>query len=188
MKILVTGNPTYGIAEAISRILSVEHQLDFVSKTYNNIDLNDQLQLSNFVINSHNYDIVINNARLHSFNQVKLLQQVWQSWAKSSKEGLIINVGSSADQGRDLADGIYGAEKSALKRLSELYAFRSTFKKSNIKVTYLSFGWADTPLLNRVLPNVKKHSADEIANIIKWVIDYPVTTSNINEIRVEVTQ
>lgn len=188
MKVLVTGNPTYGIAQAIDRVLSPVHQVDFVSRKHNNIDLNNHSEIINFANNSLNYDVVVNNVRLHGFNQIKLLEQVWQTWTNAKKPGLIINIGSTSDNSRDIGDAIYGSEKSALKKLSETYAYRSVFKKSNIKVTYLSFSWVDTPVLNRVLPNVVKHPSDEIANVIKWVIEYPVASSNLNELRFEVIQ
>lgn len=186
MKIIITGNPNYGIAQSINDIF-IEHKLSFFSKNYNGYNLTDSDKILEFAEKSLEYDVFINNARLTQYNQVKLYETVYHKWASVKKQGLIINIGSTVDLARD-ANYPYASEKMALKKASETGAFASNFKNSGIKVTYIACGWVNTPVLEKVLPNVKKHSSDEIALLLKWIIEYPVTTTCINEIRLETMQ
>lgn len=188
MKILVTGYSGYGVAKAIFDVFNDSHELKFFSKKENNVDLNDPNEINKFCQISLDYDIVINNARLKNYHQAILFEKVYFTWLTNKKiGGHIINIGSSVDIARDRVLQ-YGAEKAALKKISEQAATASVFKNSNIKVTYISFGWVSTPIVVRDLPNVKKHSSEEIANIIKFVINYPYATTNISEIRIEPIQ
>ncbi len=186
MKVLVTGNPNFGIAESINKNF-LGHELAFYSRNYNNFDLNNPVKIREFSNLSLQHDVFINNARLANYNQVKLYEEVYRRWILEKKQGLIINIGSTADSARD-ANHTYASEKAALKKASEGGSFASNFKKSGVKVTYISFGWVATPVLNRDLPNVKKHSPDEIALLLKWIVEYPVSSSCINEIRLEPIQ
>lgn len=186
MKILVTGNPEYGVASGLKAMLGVEHDVSFVSPKYNNIDLNKTEDFKKVVNDSVNYDVVINNVRLSDYNQVKLFDGIYKKWTTNKKRGQIINIGSLADQTRDRT-WMYGAEKAALKQASAAGGFANIFKGSGIKVTYLAFGWVSTPAIEASEPNVKKHSVEEIARLIKWILDYPDNT-NIIEIRMEPIQ
>lgn len=186
MKVLVTGNPNYGIAESINNNF-LGHELAFYSRNYNNFDLNNADKITELANISLQYDVFINNARLAKYNQVKLYEEVYRKWASVKKQGLIINMGSTADTARDVNNS-YACEKAALKKASEGGSFANNFKNAGIKVTYISFGWVSTPVLNRDLPNVKKHSSDEIALLLKWIIEYPIPSSCFNEIRLEPIQ
>ena len=186
MKILVTGNPNYGIAEAIKNTL-VDHEVSFYSKNYNNFDLTDPAKMAELVLLSLQYDVFINNARLSRYSQVKLYEDIHTMWWKSKKKGSIINIGSTADSARD-QHSVYATEKAALRKISDAGSFACNFKHSGIKVTYIAFGWAATPVLNTVLPHVKKHESEEVARLLKWVIEYPVSSTCINEIRMEPIQ
>lgn len=186
MKVLVTGNPNYGIAQSINNNF-FGHELAFYSRNYNNFDLNNPDKISELAIHSLEHDVFINNARLANYNQVKLYEEVYRKWLLEKKQGLIINMGSTADTARD-ANYTYASEKAALKKASEGGSFANNFKSTGIKVTYISVGWVATPILNRDLPKVKKHSPDEIASLLKWIIEYPVNSSCINEIRLEPIQ
>lgn len=186
MKILITGNPEYGVASGLKSVLGIEHTVDFVSPKYNNIDLNKIEDFKKVVNDSINYDVFINNARLSNYNQVQLFDSIHKKWIADKKHGQIINIGSVADQVRDRT-WIYGSEKAALKQASAGAGFASVFKNTGIKVTYLAFGWVSTPMIEASEPNVKKHSVEEIASLIKWILDYPANT-NIIEIRMEPIQ
>ena len=186
MKVLVTGNPNFGIAESINKHF-LGHELAFYSRNYNNFDLTNPEKITELANVSLHYDVFINNARLGKYNQVNLYEEVYRKWILEKKQGLIINMGSTADTARD-ANHTYASEKAALKKSSEGGSFANNFKNTGIKVTYISFGWVATPVLNRDLPNVKKHSPDEIASLLKWIVEYPVNSSCINEIRLEPIQ
>lgn len=186
MKLIITGNPNYGIAEAINKNFH-GHELAFYSKNYNDFDLNNTEKISEFANRSLQYDVFINNARLSSYNQVRLYDEVYRKWAFEKKQGLIINIGSTADTAKD-ANYAYASEKAALKKASEGGSYANNFKNTGIKVTYVSFGWVSTPILNRDLPKVKKHTPDEIALLLKWIVEYPYISSCLNEIRMEPIQ
>lgn len=186
MKILITGNPNYAIGEALNTILN-SHELKFVGKRTSGIDLNDLATMDKFSIFSLDYDVFINNSRLDNFSQSILFNKVYNTWLDNKKSGQIINIGSTGDTGRD-KQWLYGPEKIALRKATEQASYTSAFKQSGIKVTYLAMGWVATPLVEKYEPNVKKHSPDEIAKLIKWILDYPIDTTNINEIRIEPIQ
>lgn len=186
MKILVTGNPNYGIAEAINKNFN-GHELVFYSRNYNNFDLNNPQKITELAILSLQYDVVINNVRLTNYNQVKLYETIYHKWILVKKHGQIINLGSTVDISRD-ANYTYASEKAALKKASETGSYANNFKHAGIKVTYVSFGWVSTPVLVKDLPDVKKHSSDEIALLLKWIVEYPFISSCINEIRLEPVQ
>ena len=186
MKILVTGNPNYGIAQSINKNF-YGHELAFYSRNYNDFDLNNPEKISELATCSLQYNVFINNTRLSKYNQVKLYEEVYRKWIIEKKQGHIINIGSTADSSRD-TNYTYASEKAALKKASECGSFANNFKNTGIKVTYVSFGWVATPILNRDLPNVKKHSPEEIALLLKWIVEYPISSSLINEIRLEPIQ
>lgn len=186
MKILVTGNPEYGVASGLKAILGQDHIVDFVSPKHNGIDLNKQEDFRKVVDNSLAYDVIINNVRLSDYNQVKLFDSIYRKWMANRKQGQIINIGSLADNVRDKT-WAYGSEKAALKQASASGSFASIFKNTGIKVTYIAFGWVSTPAIEASEPNVKKHSPEEIAKLIKWILDYPFNT-NIIELRMEPVQ
>jgi NAD(P)-dependent dehydrogenase (short-subunit alcohol dehydrogenase family) len=188
MKILITGSPNYGIASALNNLLSANHELTFIGKRFNGSDLTYEVEMTKLAVASLNYDVFINNSRLSNYAQIRLFEKVYTTWLRNNKtNGRIINVGSTVDIASDKVLQ-YGAEKAALKRISEQAGQACVFRKSNIKVTYLSMGWVDTPIVNEHLPNVKKHSVDEIAEAIRFIIEYPYSNTNISEIRLEPIQ
>lgn len=189
MKILSTGNPNYGVAAAIKKIFNnTEHTVDFVSRNSSiAMDLCDPEQMKKFSQLSLDYDAVINNVRLKNFSQTLLLDKITGTWTTFSKKGHIINLGSSSDSVRNF-HLLYSTEKASLKKYSDNHSFNCTFKQSGIKVTYLSFGWVTNPLSNHSFVKEKKHDAIEIAGLIKWILEYPVLNTNINEIRIEPIQ
>ena len=182
MKILITGNPDYGIANSLKEILGPDHELTFVSRTANNINLTTALGVFKLVQLSIDCDIFINNSCLTNFAQTTVYDEVWNNWKASGKSGFIINIGSSAEKIVNRS-WKYSSEKAALKRASEQGAFQSAWGKSNIRVTYISMGHVSTPYVRNRDPNLKKHTMDEVANLIKWVIEYPSYT-NIDELSV----
>lgn len=188
MKILSTGHPGYGIAAAIKKVFEQsEHTVHFASRSYNNMNLCDIEQIKKFAEMSIEYDAVINNSSLKNFSQTILFDKIISVWRICNKKGHIINIGSAADSSRNF-DSTYSTEKNSLKKHSENHALNCIYKNSGIKVTYISFGWVSTHIVNTKFPNEKKHDATEIASLIKWVLDYPISTTNINEIRIEPIQ
>ena len=77
MKILISGNPAFGLAEALNSVL-VEHELTFVSRTTHKLDLTKTENQQVFADMSIDYDVVILNSALWKFNQTLLLEAVYK--------------------------------------------------------------------------------------------------------------
>ena len=68
MKILISGNPAYGLAEALATSLA-EHELTFVSRTTHKLDLTKSENQQIFADMSVDYDVIVINSALWKFNQ-----------------------------------------------------------------------------------------------------------------------
>lgn len=185
-KIIISGNKTHGIASGISNVLENGYDLTFCSRK-SGFDLTSETGRNEFVKLSLDHDIFINNSALWRFNQTLLLEAVWKAWNDSGKIGQIINLGSTADRQIYGGNWMYPAEKNALRHQS-LSQSMSSIGGNKIKVTYLSYGYVKTPKIEMKHPDKTKHDPDEIARIIKWIIEYPVETSNIVEISLDPIQ
>ena len=71
MKILISGNPAYGLAQALNLELA-DHELTFVSRTTHKLDLTKTENQQVFAEMSLDYDVVIINSALWKFNQTLL--------------------------------------------------------------------------------------------------------------------
>ena len=182
MKILVTGNPEYGIAKSLNEVLTIDHTLVFLSRKTNDTDLTTDAGIDKLLHCSTDCDIFINNSCLINFSQTTVYYKLWNYWKSIKKSGLIINIGSNAEKIINQS-WIYSAEKSALKKASEQGSYKSTWEQSGIKVTYISIGHVNTPFIEKRDPKFKKHTMNEIANLVKWVIEYPVNT-NIHDLTI----
>ena len=72
LKVLMTGNPTYGLAEKFS---IVHTQTDFASRS-NDYDLCTKQGRVKLAQSSLHYDVFINSSALHQFNQSLVLETV----------------------------------------------------------------------------------------------------------------
>jgi len=180
-KILVSGNPKYGLAEALSSVLAA----DFVSRS-NGYDLSTIEGQERLVQLSHGYDAFVNLASLSEFAQVNLLQKVWTNWQNHKRAGHILSIGSTLDRWLSSGDRIYAVEKAALQRLSNQLAL-ATHGKSQIRVSLVSLGMLATPGMQRKFPEKNKMDLTQAATIIKWALDCPEGL-NINEISIDPIQ
>lgn len=185
-KIIVSGNKNHGVAAGIHTVMEKDYDITFCSRK-TGYDLTTDDGRNRFVDLSLNHDVFINNAALWKFNQTLLLESVWKAWHESGKKGHIINLGSTADRQIYGGNWLYPAEKNALKHQS-LSQSMSAISGSKIKVTYLGYGYVKTPKIEEKHPGKNKHDPIEIAKIIKWIIEYPVDTSNIIEISLDPIQ
>lgn len=179
MKILVTGNPNYGLAEGIKSHMGG----DYISRS-NGYDLCSDEGRNKAVEKSLEYNVFINNAALWRFNQTILLEKVWDAWKTNNHKGHIINIGSTADIIVRGTNWIYPNEKKALKAQSRNLSTLSTWDCPNIRVTYIAFGSIDTPKVREKHPDRLFLTVDDASNTIKWVIDSPKHIS-INEISLD---
>ncbi len=182
MKILVTGNPDYGIAKSLKEVLTTDHELVFLSRKTNDTDLTTEAGIAKLLHYSTDCDVFINNSCLTDFAQTTVYYKLWNYWKSIKKSGTIVNMGSNAEKIVNQS-WMYSAEKAALKKASEQGAYKSAWERSGIKVTYISVGHVNTPFIEKRDPGFKKHTMEEIANLVKWVIDYPFNT-NINDLTI----
>lgn len=184
MKILTTGNPEFGLAFEINKIMIS----DFVG-SHNDYDLMDDEVIKAVVEHSLNYDVFINNIRLHSFQQTKILSLVAEFWAQNKKNGKIINIGSVADRAlRSTKLMEYSSEKISLKQLSTQLHYLHAHKKHTVSSTYIAFGYMNTENCHaHRIKSIKKMTVIEAANIIKWNLECPSSLA-IEEIRIEPVQ
>lgn len=179
MKILVAGNPNYGLAAAIKTIFP---DAVFASRTSGNWDLTIRENRKNFAKLSLEYDVVLSVSCLWHFYQTELVQEVALAWSKIQKVGRIIAIGSSADTPVKPTSWDYPASKKALRaycrQLSQM-AINET--GPGFRVTYLSPGNLHTPLQDSKLPDTPKLDCDYVAGIIQWILSQPMGV-NISEI------
>ena len=183
MKMLMTGNPTYGLAEKFNIVCPTT---DFASRT-NSYDLCNKSSRVRLAYDSLAYDVFINSSALFQFNQSLVLETVWKTWKENNKQGHIINIGSTVDYASKGAEWIYPQEKKALKSLSRQYAMLGIWGDSGIRVSYVSFGSLETKKVHEKHPDRKLMNVTQAAEYIKWIIDAPINI-NINELHMDPIQ
>jgi NAD(P)-dependent dehydrogenase (short-subunit alcohol dehydrogenase family) len=183
MKIIVTGNKGWGVAEAISKYLSSEYKV-FCASRQSWHDLSTESGVQDFTAKSFEYDAFINCAKLKNFQQTLLLKAVWDSWKEREKTGHIINIGSTVDTGLKGGSRLYTTEKVALRNLSRKLTY-DAMGGSGIRVSYISFGYLNTK--NVSFKDKVKVDLGDVVNVIKWVLESP-SYININEISIDPIQ
>jgi short-subunit dehydrogenase len=183
MKILISGNPSFGLAEALDKELS-HHELTFVSRTTHDLDLTKAENQQKFAEMSVDYDAVIINSALWKFNQVLLLEAVYKKLKLAGKQTLIICIGSTTDRVMKATDWLYNAEKKALRDYCNSLGMTGVWAK-NPRVTLISFG---------SLSNVQAKHLDrktmpirKAAEYVNWILEQP-DEFHINEISIDPLQ
>jgi len=182
MKILITGNPEFGLAKSLYKIYP---EAMFVSR-HNDHDITKKKIREHIAMVSLEYDVFINNSALHAFNQTLLLEEIYNAAAKIGHQLHIINVGSTTDKVNGSRVWMYNTEKKTLRDMNNTMGLVSNWQKSSgPKVSYISFGTLSN--------NQHKHQdrqcidIDEAASYIKWIVDQPSYLS-INEISIDKMQ
>lgn len=183
MKILISGNPDFGLAEALNLELT-QHELTFVSRTTHDLDLTKAENQQVFAEMSVDYDAVIINSALWKFNQVLLLEAVYKKLKLAGKQTLIICIGSTTDRVMKATDWLYNAEKKALRDYANSLGMSGVWAK-NPRVTLISFGSLSNVQAKH--PDRKTIPIRSAANYIKWILEQP-TEFHINEISVDPLQ
>jgi len=183
MKILISGNPAYGLAEALDTELT-EHELTFVSRTTHKLDLTKTEHQQVFADMSIDYDVVIINSALWKFNQTLLLEAVYKKLKTENKQTLIICIGSTTDRVMKATDWLYNAEKKALRDYANSLGMTGVWA-TNPKVTLISFGTLSNNQTKH--PDRKTMPTKQAADYIKWIISQPAGV-HINELSVDPLQ
>lgn len=183
MKILISGNPAYGLAEAIGSVLN-DHELTFVSRTTHQLDLTKSENQNKFAEMSIDYDCVIINSALWKFNQTLLLEAVYKKLKAEGRQTLIICVGSTTDRVMKATDWLYNAEKKALRDYCNSLGMTGVWAK-NPRVTLISFGTLSNVQAKH--PDRKTMPTKKAAEYIKWILEQP-SGVHVNELSVDPLQ
>jgi len=183
MKILISGNPFFGLAEAIKHELDA-HELTFVSRTTTGLDLTRAENQQAFAEMALDKDVIIINSALWKFNQVLLLEAVYKRLKAADKQPLIICIGSTTDRVMKATDWLYNAEKKALRDYANSLSLTGVWAK-NPRVTLISFGSLSN--VQEKHPDRKTIPIQGAASYIKWILEQPAEF-HINEISVDPLQ
>lgn len=140
---------------------------DFLSPNCAGFSRSNGYDISNFnkiLEDSYNHQIFINNA-YEDFYQSKLLLAYFHKFKFENK--IIINVGSSAADPKKIfkEDNAleYQMHKKSLKILCEDLQEVIKFKKYNLKVLYVSFGYVGTTRILKKYPELTTYISEEEA-------------------------
>ena len=183
MKILISGNPFFGLAEAMNNEL-VLHELTFVSRTTKGLDLTRAENQQAFAEMALDYDVIIINSALWKFNQVLLLEAVYKKLKAAGKQTLIICIGSTTDRVMKATDWLYNAEKKALRDYANSLSLSGVWANTP-RVTLISFGSLSNVQAKH--PDRKTIPIQGAASYIKWILEQPAEF-HINEISVDPIQ
>jgi NADP-dependent 3-hydroxy acid dehydrogenase YdfG len=180
MKILITGNPSYGLAAGLSKLYP---DATFISRS-NGYDLtskNGHTKLEEIITE---YDVFVNSSALWKFNQTLILESVYKKCLDAKHNIRIICIGSTTDRVKKATSWIYNAEKKALRDYANSLSLSGVWQ-GGPRVSLVSLG---------SLSNVQAKHPDRIcleisraAEYIKWVIDQPLDIC-INEISIDPLQ
>lgn len=177
---LIAGNNTYGLAEAICKIYP-----DAVcASRKSGFDLTMSADQNKFAELAKEHDIIILCSALWKFNQTVLLDSVYKSCLTRDTPTHIICVGSTTDRVKNGKAWLYNAEKKALRDYSNTLALGGVWGNTP-KITYVSYGTLSNNQHKH--PDRKCIDIDMAASYIKWVIEQPISLS-INEISIDAMQ
>ena len=181
-KILISGNPKYGVAQAISEVFT-EHQLEFASRA-TGWDFTSSKCQQEFAETALNYDVVIVNSALWKFNQTILLDVVYKKLKAEGRNTLIVCIGSTTDRVCKGTEWLYNAEKKALRDYCNSLGINGVWN-GGPRVTLISFG----TLSNNQHKHPDRRTMDikMAAEYIRWIIEQPGNL-HINELSVDPLQ
>lgn len=183
MKVLVTGNPNYGLAQAYA---GINADAQFASRS-NGYDLTTNDGIKRFAEFSLGFDVLVNNAALYQFWQTTLLYKVWEKWREAEHPGHIINIGSTIDWSHRPRSWLYSIEKKALYDGSMELGALGVWDHTGIRTTYLSFGSLNTPKVANKHPDRTLMDVNKAAAYIQYIVDTPKEL-NINVLHVDPMQ
>ena len=180
MKVLVSGNPNFGLAQALHKIYP---DATFCSRL-NDYELTNKQGRQEFAQLSVLFDVIIVNAALWQFQQTVLLDAVYKALVEAKKQAHIVVIGSTTDRVKNGKAWLYNAEKKALRDYSNTLAIGGVWGNKP-KISYISFGTLSNNQHKH--PDRRCMDIDVAASYIKWLIDQPKYV-NINEISIDPMQ
>ena len=181
MRVLIAGNPEYGLAEELYQLYP---DATYCSRS-SGYDLCKESAQREFAELSTDYDVVIVLSALWKFQQTIVLDEVYSVCKAEKAAPHIIAVGSTTDRVKNGRTWRYNAEKKALRDWSNTLGIAGVWTTGLPKVSYISFG----TLSNNAHKHPDRRTMDikSAAGYIKWLIDQPKYV-NINEISIDPMQ
>ena len=187
-KVLITGNRTYGLCEAICNEFD-KHNIDYecASRTTGwSLDKNEeQERLAQHFVDD-DFNVFINNSAMWKFHQIMIAEHLYTKAHAAGVHAHFIHMGSTADTGVRGRTWRYPTEKKALKAYNRDLTYMAA-GGSNIKTTLLSPGSLTTPSVIKKHPDRKLIDVEYIAEVILWLLQQPEYV-NINEISLDPIQ
>ena len=188
-KILITGSRKYGLCEAICNLFDTIPDIEYETASRSNgyhLDTNDgQKKLAEKYIEG-DFDVFINNSAIWKFQQVIVVEAVYNAMEEANRDGHIINIGSTADTGVKGRTWRYPTEKKALKAYNRDLTYKA-MGGSNIKTTLISPGSLTTSSVMKKHPDRKLIDVEYIAELVVWTINQPEYI-NVNELSIDPIQ
>jgi NADP-dependent 3-hydroxy acid dehydrogenase YdfG len=188
-KILITGSRKYGLCEAICNLFDTIPDIEYETASRSNgyhLDTNDgQKKLAEKYIEG-DFDVFINNSAIWKFQQVIVVEAVYNAMEEANRDGHIINIGSTADTGVKGRTWRYPTEKKALKAYNRDLTYKA-MGGSNIKTTLISPGSLTTTSVMKKHPDRKLIDVEYIAELVVWTINQPEYI-NVNELSIDPIQ
>jgi len=180
MKILITGNSTYGLSAAIGK--KCQH-VSYVSRS-TGFDLTTRDGREACAMLALEHDVFINCAALYQFNQTLLMDDVYKTCNSANVDIHMIAIGSTTDRVKNGRAWLYNAEKKALRDWCNTLAISGVWS-SGPKVSYVSFGTLTNNQDKH--PDRKCLDIDLTADYVLWLLSQPKYV-NINEISIDPMQ
>jgi len=177
---LVAGNKNYGLGQAI---FEINNDAEFFSRSSGH-NLFDQNVINVFCEQSLKHNKIVLCSALHSFQQTKLLNSVYEHCVENNHRPHIVTVGSTTDRFSTGKPWLYNAEKKALRDYSATLAMGGVWR-DRPKITYISFGTMSNNADKH--PDRKCLDIDSAAKYIQWIFEVPGSI-NINEISIDPMQ
>jgi len=188
-KILITGSRKYGLCEAMCNLFDTMPDIEYETASRSNgyhLDTSEgQRKLAEYYIEG-NFDIFINNSAIWKFQQVMIVECVFNAMEDADRKGHIINIGSTADTGVKGRTWRYPTEKKALKAYNRDLTYKA-MGGSNIKTTLISPGSLTTTSVMKKHPDRKLIDVEYIAELVVWTINQPEYI-NVNELSIDPIQ
>ena len=188
-KILITGSRKYGLCEAMCNLFDTMPDIEYETASRSNgyhLDTSEgQRKLAEYYIEG-NFDIFINNSAIWKFQQVMIVECVFNAMEEADRKGHIINIGSTADTGVKGRTWRYPTEKKALKAYNRDLTYKA-MGGSNIKTTLISPGSLTTTSVMKKHPDRKLIDVEYIAELVVWTINQPEYI-NVNELSIDTIQ
>jgi len=188
-KILITGSRKYGLCEAMCNLFDTMPDIEYETASRSNgyqLDTSEsQKKLAERYIEGE-FDIFINNSAIWKFQQVMIVESVYNAMEEANRKGHIINIGSTADTGVKGRTWRYPTEKKALKAYNRDLTYKA-MGGSNIKTTLISPGSLTTTSVMKKHPDRKLIDVEYIAELVVWTINQPEYI-NVNELSIDPIQ